>query len=273
MSVKNILVAYSAVQSKRSALKHAIKLAKLHDAWVTGVIGHHGQPMIEERFGRRLPSSIIDEIRELDQQHIKEIEDGFHKIIADHGLSDRAEFVDLANEEVTNLSNFARMYDVVLMGQHSEDPSEAHLSAFPDRVALQSGRPVLIVPHGYESDKLADHALIAWDGKRSSARAIGDAMHYLESKPKVTIVCIGKNAVPGTDKLLQSLERHGVQPELLVQQRAGAISDTILMTADEIGAKLIVMGAYEHSKFAQDLFGGVTNEVMKNAKVPVFLSH
>ncbi|WP_276326206.1 universal stress protein [Phaeobacter gallaeciensis] len=40
-----------------------------------------------------------------------------------------------------------------------------------------------------------------------------------------------------------------------------------------MGAKLIVMGAYEHSKFSQDLFGGVTHEVIRSSQVPVFMSH
>lgn len=44
-------------------------------------------------------------------------------------------------------------------------------------------------------------------------------------------------------------------------------------TADEIGAKLIVMGTYEQSKFSQDLFGGVTYAVVRTARVPVFMSH
>lgn len=33
------------------------------------------------------------------------------------------------------------------------------------------------------------------------------------------------------------------------------------------------MGAYEHSKFSQDLFGGVTHELIRSTKVPVFMSH
>ena len=44
-------------------------------------------------------------------------------------------------------------------------------------------------------------------------------------------------------------------------------------TADEIGAKLIVMGAYEHSKFSQDIFGGVTHDVVRSSNIPVFMSH
>jgi len=35
----------------------------------------------------------------------------------------------------------------------------------------------------------------------------------------------------------------------------------------------LAMGAYEHAKLAEDLFGGVTNTVLKKSKVPVLLSH
>jgi nucleotide-binding universal stress UspA family protein len=273
MSVKNILAAYSGQASKESALKHAVKVAKLHDAWVTGVISHHGQPLAEERFGGRLPNSILEELHELDRQRLKEIQDSFESIMHENGLGDRSDFMDIAQNEVTNLSAFARAFDLVVMGPHSNEPGESHISAHPDRVALESGRPVLIVPNGYKADQLSDHALIAWDGKRSAARALGDAMNYLETKPKVTILCVGKQATPGTDQLLTSLARHNVETNLLVKSPDFSIAKTILDTLNEVNAKLLVMGAYEHSKFAQDIFGGVTNEVMKDCNVPVFLSH
>lgn len=273
MGIKNILAAYSGEAAKKSALIHAVKLAKLHDAWLTGVISHHGQPLIEQRFGSRLPNRILDEIHKLDEERIESIGAGFNEIMTSNELQDKASFIDLEKSDVSNLASFARMFDLVVMGAHSHEPSEAHLSAHPDRIALQSGRPVLIVPNEYEATELADHALIAWDGKRASARALGDAIQYLESKPKVSILVVGKKTVPGTDHLLTSLERHGVKANLVVKEINHSIANTILTTAQETSAKLIVMGAYEHSKFTQDIFGGVTNNVMKETKVPVFLSH
>lgn len=33
------------------------------------------------------------------------------------------------------------------------------------------------------------------------------------------------------------------------------------------------MGAYEHSKFLQDWFGGPTTDVISDAPVPVLLAH
>jgi nucleotide-binding universal stress UspA family protein len=36
---------------------------------------------------------------------------------------------------------------------------------------------------------------------------------------------------------------------------------------------LLVMGAYEHSKFREDFLGGVTATVLREIEIPVLLSH
>ena len=59
----------------------------------------------------------------------------------------------------------------------------------------------------------------------------------------------------------------------MVRRREGSVGATVLSVADEISAKLVVMGAFEHSKFAHTVMGGVTTDVMRTAQVPVFLSH
>ena len=118
-----------------------------------------------------------------------------------------------------------------------------------------------------------DHALIAWDGKRCAARALGDAMDILEDKARVTVLEVGKDTVPRTDTLLRNLERHGIDAQLVNKPRHRSIAQTVLDTTEEVGARLIVMGAYEHSRFQHNLIGGVTTDVMAKSTVPVFLSH
>lgn len=273
MSVKNILAVYSGKVSRKSPLIHALKLAKLHDAWISGAISRYGDSVAESRFRGRIPTTIIEEIHRADEEYQNEIQASYEGVVKEAGMLDRSEFHRIDESNEYNLSAFARSFDLIVMGPHSDEERDSHLSAYPDRVALQSGRPVLIVPNGYESEGLADHALVAWDGKRSAARALGDAMPYLESKSKVTILCVGKKAPEGTDQLVKSLTRHGIATEVVVKPAEHGISSTISDTVNKVGAKLIVMGAFEHSKFAQDIFGGVTNQVMADCNVPVFLAH
>lgn len=272
MSIKSILSAYSGDASKGSGLRYALHLAKHHDAWLTGVL-RHSQSDLERTLRGTVPKSFLKTFFEAEQERIEEIAARFRAITAEAGFAERSDFVDLSAEKGLSLSEFARPFDLVVTGVHSYAENEAHMSANPDLIALRSGRPVLVVPDGYNAPGLAEHALVAWDGKRSSARAIGDAMPGLEEKAKITLVTVGTQPVPGTDYLLRNLERHGIEANLVLKPRKGSIADTILSTAQELSAKLVVMGAFEHSKFSHDVFGGVTTDVIRDTDVPVFLSH
>ncbi len=272
MSLKNILAAYSGWTKTGSALRHAIRIAEHNDAWITGIVSH-GPSTIEKQYGARLNSVVRTELRRLDAERLAEIQARFDTVMTEFGKPERAEFVDLKAAGVADVSTYARVFDLVVLTNPTERPEDAHLAASPDKIALQSGRPVLIVPEDFESTKLSDHALIAWDGKRSAARALGDAMPVLEEKPKVTVLTIGKTELPGTDRLMTNLERHGIRADLQVRPRKTGTGQTILAAAEDLSAEIIIMGAFEHSKFAHDLVGGVTTDVMKLAKVPVFMSH
>lgn len=272
MSIKSILSAYSGDASKGSGLRHAIRLSKHHDAWLTGVL-RNGQSDLERTLRGTVPKSFLKTFFEAEQARNAEIAERFRTIASQAGLSDRSDFVELDAQEGLSLSDFARSFDLVVTGVHSRNENEAHLSANPDLIALRSGRPVLVVPNGYETEGLADHALVAWDGKRSSARALGDAMIGLEDKAKVTLLTVGSQKAPGTEFLLRNLERHGIDAEFALKTRKGSIAETILSTAQDVSAELVVMGAFEHSKFSHDVFGGVTTDVIGKTEVPVFMSH
>ncbi|GHA43830.1 universal stress protein A [Amylibacter ulvae] len=272
MSVKCILSAYSGDASRGSGLRYALHLAQQRNAWITGVLAH-SQSDLERTLRGRVPKRYLETFFEAEKGKIQDVSQRFHEITKEAGLEQRSEFVDLSEENGISLSEFARSFDLIVTGTHSYTVDEEHMSANPDLIALQSGRPVLVVPDGYHADRLAEHALVAWDGKRSSARAIGDAMSTLEEKAKVTVLTVGTKRIAGTDALLRNLERHGIEANFILMSKGGTIAKTILSVAEEICAKLVVMGAFEHSKFSQDVFGGVTTDVINKTDVPVLLSH
>lgn len=274
MAIRNILLAYSGEAAYGSSLRHAINLTKYHDGWLTGVL-RHGRSIFDRR-APGLSDELRARLREAEAEDVARTVALFNEAVSDAGLSERAEFIDLDDTRDDPLSAFARTYDLLVTGFHSSLPSDEHLSASADTLALQSGRPVLVVPEGYVSPGIADHALLAWDGKRSAARALGDAMEVLEGKRKVTVLTVGPEPCVAHQGggILRHLQRHGIEATFVCRDRSGrSIADVIEDTADEVCARLIVMGAYEHSKFSQDLFGGVTSAVLKTARVPVFMSH
>ena len=127
--------------------------------------------MIERRFAAQIPQDLIDQLRVADNALIASVAERFARVTEEAGLAGRAEFVDLDPETDGPISEYARNFDLVVTCVHSDDLREAHMSANPDLIALRSGRPVVVVPNDYEAEGLADRALVAWDGKRSSACA------------------------------------------------------------------------------------------------------
>lgn len=271
MQIKSILCAFSGDEARGSGLRHAVRLALHHDAHLTGVLRHGVSPM-ETRYAPHLPPTLLEQFRTIEAEHIAEIAGRFDKAVSEHGLSERAHFVEIDPARDGPLSAFAHGFDLIVTGVATEAANEAHLAAHPDTLALKSGRPVLVVPNGYEADGLADRALVAWDGKRAATRAIADAMGVLAEKSHVTLLSVGSEP-KGTERMLENMALHGVTADARTVQRAGSVAETIEAQAEADGARLIVMGAFEHSKFAHDLFGGVTTEVIATSLVPVFMAH
>jgi nucleotide-binding universal stress UspA family protein len=102
-------------------------------------------------------------------------------------------------------------------------------------------------------------------------------MQILKTKSLVTIITVDDDQaeVPLPDINVETaLQRHGVKTERKKLERNGkSVSYRILEFLEKAQPRLLVMGAYEHSKFRQSIVGGVTSSVLRKAQVPILISH
>jgi nucleotide-binding universal stress UspA family protein len=150
----------------------------------------------------------------------------------------------------------------------------------PERVTLASGRPILVVPYAGHFATLGQRVLVGWDASREATRAVGDAMPLLAAAEQVTVLAIdpqagpgGHGELPGADISLH-LARHGVKA--VIERTVSAdvpIGDVLLSRAADLGADLLVMGAYGHSRARELLLGGATRTVLGSMTLPVLMSH
>ena len=175
----------------------------------------------------------------------------------------------------------ARYADLTLVGQSDPDDPETFVAeGFPELLVLSAGRPVLFVPYAGPVPGRFGTVLVAWNGSREGTRAVTDALPLLQRADKVYVVSVNPKIgerehgeVPGADIALY-LARHGVAAE--VTQVKGADIDAgelLLSQAADLGADLIVTGAYGHARFREVILGGVTRTLLKHMTVPVFMSH
>ncbi|TVQ52615.1 MAG: hypothetical protein EA355_14790 [Rhodobacteraceae bacterium] len=276
MAIKSILVAFNGAPASRSALALAVSLAAEREAQVTGVLAH-GVARARSSMAPWLTSELDTMLGQKEAEIRAEIARAFWE--AAGGERPGVSFVDVTGDPTGAVVDFARTYDIVVMGRFEQEAGAEHFAPSPDVVALQSGRPVLITPPDCADFSSASRAVLAWDGKRASARALADAVHVLPAGAHVTVVSVGDEEDEEDyrrahrDPVAQ-LRRHGFDAEfLMIPARRRAIGEALLSTCAEIGAGLLIMGAYEHSKFSEDLIGGVTARVLRDSPIPVLMAH
>lgn len=275
MAIKNLLIAYSGSDSSDAALDAALFIRDKYDAHLTGLLAHTFAP-INQNVGSWIPDDVRDSIKKAQAKAAKDIEARFKQRTASSSAPDKVHWISKLGDGNETVARCARFYDLTILGRYDAVQGEDH-ELQPDIIAMVSGRPVLLVPREFDMSTFNEHAVLAWDGKRAAARALGDAMQILKTKSLVTIVTVGDGvselSMPEMN-VQTALQRHGVNTEQVQLARNGkSVGYRILEFLDKAQPRLLVMGAYEHSKFRQSIVGGVTDSVLKQAKVPILISH
>jgi len=175
----------------------------------------------------------------------------------------------------------ARYSDIAILGQ--PQPADAHAAFASDlvrSVLMASGRPVLIVPHFGEFASIGETVVIAWKEARESARAVADALPFLQRARKVVVVSISAPHDQSVRETLSDagiaafLARHGIAAEVRHEVAEDIDAGNLLLsrTAD-LEADLIVMGAYSRPRLSEFVLGGVTRVMLQAMTVPVLMSH
>lgn len=140
------------------------------------------------------------------------------------------------------------------------------------------GRPCLLYPESSTEPFRLESVVVCWDGGKSAARALGDALPILKAAKTVHVVTVrGEKTISVEDiksPVLDLLAVHGVQAEYSVTHLgAGSIGRTILDAAHDRRGDMLVMGAYGHSRLKELVLGGATKEILNTATLPLFMSH
>ena len=140
---------------------------------------------------------------------------------------------------------------------------------------FESGRPILLLPQGPTGFPEAKRVMIAWDASVEASKAVRDAIGLMQAAEEVHAVLIdpvpsfeGHGPEPGAD-LAAYLGRHGIATTVHRLPREGKETGEVLRrTAADLGADLIVMGGFGHSRLRERIFGGTTTSMMKNVVGP-----
>jgi nucleotide-binding universal stress UspA family protein len=148
----------------------------------------------------------------------------------------------------------------------------------PSELVMNLGRPMMIVPPEVDRLKLAS-VVVGWKDTREARRAVVDALPLLQRAKEVTVVEIIENdddrhgAARRVSDVVAWLGRHKIDACHMVPNLRGNAVEQLVSHASDIGADVIVAGAYGHTRLREWVFGGVTRDLITASKVCSVLSH
>jgi nucleotide-binding universal stress UspA family protein len=278
MSYKTILAYLNDKRHAEAILEPAVRLAGRNNGHLIGMHVYAGVPAppVPVPYG----SEVLKAVAAAQQQETKEIADIFSRMTANGPLvaewrAEKGPHVDPTRVVIDH----SRSADLIIVGQTDPDWDSSPPRDIAEHVALGSGRPVLVVPYIGRYANIGRNVVIAWKASRESARAVFDALPILKQAEQVQILEIEEDSTRRSGGSAQhpitvALARHGIKASVRTSI-AGDISvgDELLSRLADMGADLLVMGAYGHSRMRELVFGGVTRHIAKHMTVPTLFSH
>ena len=142
---------------------------------------------------------------------------------------------------------------------------------------FRTERPVLVVPPedawAAAAPDFGRRVAIAWRDDGRAAKAVLPALRCLARAERVFLLAGVREGRP-RPAVPDVLVEHGVEAEAhVLRVGPGVFGQALLDKAHELGADLLVMGAYAHSPLREMVFGGVTRFMLGHADLPVLMRH
>jgi nucleotide-binding universal stress UspA family protein len=282
---KTILACLSDLDSCSATLKLAFAVARDQGAHVAALHVRNDPASAIPLVGEGMSSAMIEEMMAVAEKQTAEratqIHAQFDRLCAEAAVPVAgatpcaagfcAEWREVIGGEEEVVANAGRLTDLIVMARPLPDhdlPSILSLNA----ALMETGRPLLLAPPELPAN-VGRHVAVFWNGSAEASRAVAFALPLLEKADAVSILSAREEDGVAPAELADYLARHGIAAKVHSFVAGGQVGDSLITEAQSLGADMVVMGAYTHSRLRQLILGGVTRHILHNAALPVLLSH
>jgi len=277
MEYATIMVSMAIDQSNEARLAVAGQMAERFDAAMIGIAASIFSPPLYYTTGEQA-QILIDQGEASIKRRIAELEVQFRE-----AAKNRAKHIEwrcAIDFPARFVLQAARCADIIVSGGHSDALSDPFTLITPKDLVMEAGRPLLVVPDSVGWLDLRS-VLVAWKDTPEARRAIVASLPMLRKVNDVTVAEIVEAggsrpaALARVRDVVTWLSRHGISASELVaeQNQDRAAPDQLDSMASDIGAGVVVAGAYGHSRFRELILGGMTQHLITQTARCVLLSH
>jgi nucleotide-binding universal stress UspA family protein len=288
MAIKSILAVVNGTESSHSALNAAFVLARDLSAHLD-VLHVRADPRdAVPILGEGVSGTLVEEIMDVAEKESREraararatYEEACKRYdlpMVEHPDPKRASVAwieDTGRGEET-VSRRGRLTGLIVLPRPTPD-SDVGATMTLNAALFETARPVLVVPPNYAGGPIGTKIAISWNGSKEAARAIAGATVFIERAKEVTVVtAVGETpSAPEVPEMLTYLGWFGIRASTHNLPLTGRIEGEVLFKdCAQIGADLVLMGAYTRNRLRQMILGGVTRYALDNATVPLLMAH
>jgi nucleotide-binding universal stress UspA family protein len=275
MTYATVMVSLALDESNEARLEAAGQIAERFDSGIVGIAAAQFSPPVYFTSGEQA-QNLIDQGQALIKKRMLELEVQFRE-----ATKNRAKYVEwrcAIDFPARYILQEARCADIIVSGGQSNALSDPFALARPKDLVMQAGRPLLIAPDNVSWLDLRS-VLMAWKDTPEARRAIAYSLPMLRKAKEVTVAEIVEAgdsrsaAVSRVRDVVTWLSRHGVSASEVVPEDGGDVIAQLDAIAANVGAGVVVAGAYGQSRFRDLILGGMTQHLMTQSSRCVLLSH
>ena len=276
MTYKTVMVGLALGRPNEARLEVAAQLAERFGARVIGVAAAEFSP--PPYFTEGGPAQkLIDQGWTAVKNRLKDLESEFRAAMQNRSLE--VEWRSVEDFPTRFIARQARACDILVVGEAASGGlADPFVQVDLSDLVMQVGRPLLVVPETCNWLDLRS-VLVAWKDTAEARRAVLDALPLLRTSSEVTIAEVIEDeadraaALLRVDDVAAWLSRHGVQASQQVPGQCGNAASQLERVASDVGAGVVIAGAYGHSRLSEWILGGVTRRLVNPSSRCSLLSH
>jgi nucleotide-binding universal stress UspA family protein len=188
------------------------------------------------------------------------------------------------NAEITEMPGYSLLRhswlaDLLVLGQYN--PADPGMHTVPknliDSLVIESGKPALILPFIGSMKSMLQNVMIAWKPTRESANALSASLPFLQNAKSIHLVADVRQEVSDEfrERFEAYLRANGVLVKPSFHSSFGIKTggEELLSWSVDLGADLLVMGCYGHSRAREFVLGGASRTILESMTLPILMAH
>ena len=271
-----ILLGLDGSAHAQAAIQYACQLARSYDATITGV-AIIDEPGIQSSSGpvpigaAHYDIQLEDQLLEETEKQARVILDDFSRICEDQKIN-----VILhadTGSPVSELIEESKFHDFIVIGKQTSFEYNANETYGTLENVLRHGLiPVLAVPDSVQEIK---KVLVAYDNSIPAAKAVHMFLLLgIWNSCDITLLTVNDDAEAAQgllDSLAEFFGSYGIKPTLVTQN--GHPDTVVKAYIAENDIDMLVMGAYGRKSIREFFVGSVTQHLIHETTIPLFLYH